>query len=297
MTTVERSPFFNFGATSMRVVSRTTRLSLAHLRVVGDIGGDFTADTTEVSGGALNFPWAIAITGFKGSLKVNAKEYDPDTQAIMSGGVVTNPTPVANGEVTDQANVTGTTLLSATGFLPPTITVADILNVKGGWYLAKAASTTTFNVYSINMAMLSRGLAALPVDKTGLVTPTPLTIPTTAGEAVLIVALGLTFTRGATAISVTSGDSFIFYVKPTFVEASKVIYGSATSSFDNVAVFLESERDGGMTTFAILYNCKCLGAPVPFKRKGYAEYDYSIMPQYDATLDAVGEIRTIRETW
>ncbi|HAJ78412.1 MAG TPA: hypothetical protein DCO75_01455 [Fibrobacteres bacterium] len=113
----------------------------------------------------------------------------------------------------------------------------------------------------------------------------------------VIVNLGLTFTRGASAISVTSGDSFIFYVKPTFVEASKVVFGSAVSTFDNVMVFLESERDGGMTTFAILYNCKCLGAPMPFKRKGYTEYDYNIMPQYDATLDAVGEIRTIREAW
>ena len=266
--TIERSPFFNFGASDIRIVSRTTKLSLAHMRVVGDIGGEYSADTVEVSGGSLNFPYAVAITGFKGSLKINCKEYDPDTQAIMSGAQTsTFATPAANGEVTDVANVTGTSLLSAAGFIAPTVTAADIADVKGGWYLCVAASTSTFNIYALNMAHLARGTNVTLQDKTGLVNAAPITIPTDPAATAVNTDLGLTFTRGASALSVTSGDSFIFYVKPTFVEAHTLVFGQQASTFDKVMVYLASEREGGMTTFAIMYNCKCMGAPLPFKRK------------------------------
>ena len=298
--TVERSPFFNFGISDMRIVSRTDKTSVSHLRVLGDVGGEFTADTTEVSGGALNYPYAVSITGFKGSLKVNAKEYDPDTQAKAAGGVSTFSTAAPNGEVTDSANVTGTTLMSAAGFITPIIKVADVTWVKGGWYLAVAASATTINVYAMNSSMFTRGPSAdylSYVDKSGLVNASPLTIPSDPNATLDMDTIGITMTRGASARSVTSGDSMIFYVKPTFVEANKMVFGSANASFTNVMVYLASEMEGGQTTFAILYNCKCLGAPIPFKRKGYAEYDYTIMPMYDSALDAVGEIRTIREAW
>lgn len=291
----ERNPYFAFGVTDVSLYQISDGVPLAHLRAVGDCGGDFTADTVKVEGGSQNFPWKVAITGFKGSIKLKLREYSPEALAIFLGGTSTVYPAAATGAVVDDANVKGTTLKSAAGFLSPTITAGDEADAKSGWYILKAASASTVDIYAYSTAHLNRGTDATVQDNYIKLTASPLAIPSGTGATLVVADLGLTFTRGASALAVTSGDTMRFFVQAPISEAWKLKFGQSVPSFNDVGVIIGGERDSGEGMMLHLYRCKCLGAPLNFVRKGYAEMDITVEPQYDSGFDGVGELMAIRE--
>jgi len=291
----ERNPYFGFGVNDVTLYQITDGSTLAHLRCIGDVQGDFSAETAKVEGGSQNYPWKVNITGFKGSLKLKVKEYSPEAMAIFMGGTLTNYVAAPTGDIVDEANVKGTTLLSATGFASVGVATGHEANLKPGWYMAKAVSSSTFDLYAYTSAHFGRGTSVVSQDNFLKLTSAPLTIPSTPAETVEIENLGLVFTRGATALSVTSGDTFRFFVQSPFTSAFKLKFGQNSSSFSDVGVIVGGERSDNEGLMLHLFRCKCLGGPLNFTRKGFAECDINIEPQYDSTLDGVGEFVGIRE--
>jgi len=291
----ERNPYFNFGAGDICIYQRSNGVPLAHLRAIGDCTGDFTADTARVEGGSQNWAWRIAVIGFKGSLKLKVKEVNPEALAIYMGGALTNYTaqPV-NGNVIDLANVQGTTLNSATGFISIAYSTGNQANMKPGYYCAVASDATHINIYGYSSSYLNRGTVVSPGDLI-LLTATPLVIPSGMGATLDIPTLGITMTRGASAISVTSGDSMRFFVEPPFNYGWRMKFGQSVPSFTDVGVVVNGERDTGEEYIAHFYKCKCTGGSIPFTRKGFAETDLAIEPMYDSVIDGVGEITVHRE--
>jgi hypothetical protein len=265
--------------------------------VLGDISGDFTADTVQVEGGSQNFPWKIDITGFKGSMKVKCKELDPDVHSMMMGGTLTDYSGGSGGAIIDTANVKGTSLFSAAGYIAPIVVPSTgAANLKPGWYVAIVlAGAATMDIYGYNSAHFKRGTAVSFIDEVGKLNASPITIPSAPAATVDVADLGLRFTRGASTLSVVAGDTMRFFVQSPFTESWKIKFGSDAAIFNDVMVTIESERDSGTGVFYSLYRCKCLGAPISLPRKNFAEYDFTITPQYDSVLDGVGEIIGIRE--
>lgn len=291
----ERAPFFGFGAHDLMIYDKTDGVPLAHLRVIGDVSGDFSADTVKVEGGSQNYPWKTAITGFKGSVKVKVKEYDPDAMAIFMGGTLTDYAAAATGDIIDEANVKGTDLYSASGFATVTVTGGDSADLKSGWYVLKATDATHCMLYAYSSSNLKAGTDETFENELGALWVAAIEIPATATTGTIIDATtGLTFTRGGSALSVTSGSTMRFFVQAPLAVGWKVKFGENAATFDDVGVMISGELLDGECMFAHFYSCKCLGAPIMFPRKGFAEFDITIEPSYDTALDGVGEIQYVR---
>jgi hypothetical protein len=291
----ERAPFFGFGAHDVMLYQKSNGMTLAHLRVIGDISGDFTADTVKVEGGSQNYSWATAVTGFKGSLKMKVKEYDPDAMAIFMGGTLTDYSAAATGDVVDEANVQGTDLYSATGFATVTVTSGDSADLKSGWYLLKATDATHCMLYAYSSSTLKSGTDEAFESELGALWDAAVEIPSdpTTGK-ITDATTGLEFTRGGEARSVTSGSTMRFFVQAPMTVGWKIKFGENAATFSDVGVMISGELNDGDIMFAHFYSCKCLGAPIMFPRKGFAEFDITVEPSYDSTLDGVGEIQYVR---
>lgn len=216
---------------------------------------------------------------------------------MMMGGTLTEYSGESGGAIIDTANVKGTSLFSAAGFIAPTVIPSTgAADLKPGWYVAIVlAGATTMNIYGYNSAHFKRGTDVSFIDEVGKLNASPITIPSTAGATVDVADLGLRFTRGASTLSVVAGDTMRFFVQSPFTESWKIKFGSDAAIFNDVMVTIASERESGTGIFYSFYRCKCLGAPISAPRKGFAEYDFTITPQYDSVLDGVGEIIGIRE--
>lgn len=292
----ETQPYMSFGAHDVRIYDITTGESLAHLRVIGDVSCEISGETTKVEGGSQNYPWAVAITGMKGSIKLKMKEQNPDALAIFLGGVKTDYTADADGDIIDEANIKGTSLYSSAGFSGVTVIPSTgAAELKPGWYLVKATTSSTFDIYAMSSAGFGRGTDAEYVDDAGKITTTPVAIPSSAGVTTDVAGLGLRFTRGAATLNVTAGDTFRFFVQSPFTNGWKVKFGQNAATFNDVGVIISSEKNDGLITFAHFPKCKCLGGPINFTRKGFAEGDITIEPQYDSVNDMFGEYAALRD--
>jgi hypothetical protein len=280
-----------FGAADIVGYDRTTHEILFCVQAIGDVNSDFTAEIEDLVGGANNYPLAKAVKSFKSSCKATIKEYNPALMEILTGGTKTLHTVSTTGDVTDEANVVGTSLYGSAGFSAVAVVTGDEADQKEGWFMALAASTTTIDIYAYNPQGLARGTSVTIQDDYNKITASPLTIPSTTGAELTCADLGIKFTRGAAARSVTQDDAFIFYVQKPATTAYKLKFGAANTTFDNIGVMITSQLYNGYMMIIHFYNALAVGAAFPLKHKGWAEYEINIEPMYDSTEDAVGEIR------
>lgn len=276
-----------YGINDIRGYSRTTGESLFHLRVLGDVNAEFNAEIEKLMGGSQNFAWDTAIKEFKASLKVTCREYNPDAMTTLLGGSLTEYAPDVDGAVLTPANVKGTSVISATTGVA-TVTITTAADAKEGWYLLKAASSTTVDIYAYSNADFSRGTDTSFYDDDGKLIAAATTITASTGSA--IANYGITLTGGSGTIGMTIGDTARFYVqKPSTAGGFKIKFGQAAATFDDIGVVIGGQTQSEEVTFLHFYKCKCAGMSMPFKEKGYAQYDFTIEPSYDTTLDGIGE--------
>jgi hypothetical protein len=292
----ERTPFFNFGASDVALYDRLGVLK-AHARVIGDVDCGMSASTAEVEGGTKNFPYAVSVVGQKGTIKLKLREHNPELLAISLGGVLTTYTPAA-GAIKDLANWYGTSVVASTGLVSISVKAAMKANLKPGLYFLKMSSTTKANIFAATDEFIKDGTDVTFTDQTGLVNASEITMPSSAGTTVDVDELGLTLTAGAGTIAYTSGDCASFFVVPEFTYGSDIVFGQASPVYDDYIVFISGERnmhDGvNDLVMACFYSCKIYGGSIKFVRKGYAEGDIELMPQYSTAKDAVGYLKTLR---
>lgn len=291
----ERIPFFNFGASDVAFYDRNG-VCKAHLRVIADVDGGFSASTTEVEGGTKNFPWAVTITGSKGTIKLKCREHNPDILAISLGGTLTTHTP-GDGAITNTANHYGTTVISSAGLASITVKSASKANLKPGLYFGVMTTSSTMDIYASTDQFITDGTDVVFGDD-AKVTSSSITIPSTPSATVDCDELGITLTRGTGSMSMTQGHACRFFVIPVYTYATEVLFGQATPVYNDYTVIISGERsmhDGVQDlVMAVFYSCKVYGGNIKFTRKGYAESEIEITPQYSTANDAVGFIKTIR---
>ena len=286
----EAQPKGLYGVHDIRFYDLDTGESKAHLRVLGDVNPEFTAEIEKLMGGSQMFPWDSEIKAFNSSLKVTCREYSADIMAMLLGGVATEYATDADGDVIDEENVFGTSVIDATtGIATITVKAGKEADLKEGWYLIKAASATTVNVYAYSSSNFSRGTDGVFVDEDGKITSSPLTI--TASTAVEVTDHGINLTGGSGAIGMTIGDTARFFVQKPHGGAYKVKFGQTSMNFEEVGCIISGQTSGGVTSYLHFYRVKCAGMAIPFTEKGFASYDITVEPMYDSTLDGVGEFR------
>lgn len=287
----ERNPMTMFGAHDVRFYSRTTGESLAHLRVLGDVNSEFTAEVEKLMGGSSYFPWDTAIKSFGSSLKITAREYDGDIMSLLLGGTLTEYASDSDGDIIDEANVKGTSVYGvATGILTVIpIPTTGPANLKEGWYLIKAASASTVNVYAYSNVDFTRGTDDTFEDEDGKITASPITITTSSNTD--ITDHGIRLTGGGGTIGMTTGDTARFYVQKIHGGAFEVKIGQSAMSFSDVGCVISMMEKDNITAFLHLYKVKVAGMAIGFPEKGFSTYDITVEPSYDSTLDAVGVFR------
>jgi hypothetical protein len=286
----ERNPRGLFGVHDVRFYNRSTGESISHLRVLGDVNPEFTAEIEKLMGGSQMFSWDSEIKSFEASLKITAKEYDGETMAMLLGGENTSYAADSDGDVLDEANVYGTSVIDATtGIATVTVESGEEDELKEGWYVIKAVSATTVDIYAYSSANFSRGTDLSFQDDDGKITASPLTI--TASTAVSVPDLGVELTGGSGTIGMTTGDTARFYIQKPHGGAYSVKFGQASMNFDEIGVVIAAQTSAGMTTYLHFYRCKAAGMAIPMVEKGYATYDITVEPMYDSDVDGVGEFR------
>lgn len=284
----ETAPWTSYGIHDIRLYDRSTGLSLGHWRVLGDVNNEFNAEYEKLMGGSQVFPWDSAVKEFSSSVKATVKEYNADATALLLGGSLTEYPEDAAGDVIGEANVQGTSCLNATtGVVGATVVATTgAADLKEGYFVVKAVSATTVDVYYYNSATFARGTNASFQDDDGKITATPLTIET--DTAVAVPNFGLELTGGSGTIALVTNDTFRGFVQQPHGGAYSIKFGEEITEFPDVGVVIASTYEGGDLTELILYKCKVAGTSIPFLEKGYSVFDVNIEPSYDADQDAYG---------
>lgn len=283
----EGQPQLIYGINDIRGYSRSTGESLFHLRVLGDFNSEFSAEIEKLMGGSQPFPFATAIKTLQSSLKITVREYTPDLTSILLGGTLTEYSADSNGDQIELENVTGTSAYSAViGIASVGLNDAD--EMKEGWYLFKATDSTHGLVYAYSSANFARGTNEAYENADGLITAASVTITTDTSTTVSN--FGFKFIGGSS-VGMTASDTCRFYIQKPHGGAWKVKFGSNATTFDDIGIVIGAQVVDDETTFLHFYKCKVAGMSIPFKEKGFSEYEISVEPSYDATEDAIGEIR------
>ena len=289
----EPNPQGLFGVNDVRFYNIATGESLAHLRVLGSVNPEFTAEIEKLMGGSQMFPFDAAIKSFNSSLSITAREYSGKLMEMLLGGTLTEYTADAAGAVETPVELTGTSIMGASqGIASITVKVAKVANLKEGYYLIKATDTNKFDVYAMSSANFARGDNVSYEDSYGKITDTPLILAGSAGVTDLD-DFGLTFTCGTHATpALVAADTARFYVrKPQAGGGYAVEFGKSAMEFNEVGCIIAGQTKSGVTTYLHLYRVMAAGMALPFVEKGYAEYTITVEPMYDSVLDAIGVFR------
>ncbi len=280
-----------FGIHDIRFFSRSTWFPVAYYKVLGDVNIDMPAEFVDLKGGSNLFSWASAVSSFKPAVSIVARQISADIVGMNLDADLTETTADSDGDVTDEANVNGTTIINATtGIATVTLKSSDEGDAKEGWYVIKCPTAgATVNVYSFSSSDFSRGTRGVLGDDDGLITSSPVTITT--GGTTDLADYGIRFTGGSGAIAFTEGHTACFYVQKPHGGAYSAIIGAQPLSFSEYGCNIVSETESGVQYNMLLYRVKPAGMSLPFKEKGYGEYNVNMSVLYDSVKNAFGVLK------
>jgi hypothetical protein len=194
------------GVHNLALVDIDSKETVTILKVVDTANIDLGETVAKMKGGDSNFPYSAAIVDCNDTVTVPVKEFPDGYMGLVYHGTQTSGAAEASGNIADAVNVTGTSLVAATGILAAiTKTVGGTL--REGIYMLKAAAAATLNVYGYS----DFDDLVESDDESGLVNATPYTVAT--GATVAITELGITVTGGASATAFTPGDTAIVVIR------------------------------------------------------------------------------------
>lgn len=255
---------------------------LAHIRGMGDFTFERSEEKAKLVVGKKTY--ATKTTKITRNVKIQLKEYYAELNQLMTGGQLTKHASNSAGEVVEEANVLGTSILAAaTGITSIEVDATHLANLKEGWYLIEAVDANSINLYAYSELDDKEIL-----DEKGLLTEAPIDI-TSAGE-VDLTELGLTITGGSGTIAFTPGNTAKFYVRPPYSEAWELLM-SGDDAVDDVMVIVTIQRDKGA---AVLFNFpKASPGGMSFNapENDYGTWDLSFEPLDDPISNSYASMR------
>jgi hypothetical protein len=195
------------GVHNLALVDIDTKETAAILKVVDSANIDLGESVAKMKGGDSNFPYSVAIVDCNDTVTVPVREFPDNFMGLVYHGTQTSGTAETTGNIADAVNVTGTSVVAATGILAAITKTASPAVLKEGIYIAKAAAAATLNFYGYS----DFDDLVESDDESGLVNATPYTI--SIGGTVAITELGITVTGGASATAFTPGDTAIIVIR------------------------------------------------------------------------------------
>ena len=210
------------------------------LKITDSATIDLGETVVTLKGGDSNYPYSAAIVDANSTISVPVKEFPTNFMALINHSTATTAAAETAGAAGTAVNVTGTSVVAATGILAAAAaTVGGTL--KEGIYIIKAASTTTVNIY----AYTDFSCIALGSDVTGLVNATPYTITTS--TAVAITEIGISLTGGAGTIGMTLNDTAIITVRKINTGTHDIsITDCLNNSYYKVYMFFQPTTEGNL---------------------------------------------------
>jgi hypothetical protein len=174
-----------FGIHSMTPYNRTTKKPYGILKVLGGANLEMSGETEDLFGGSSKYAYASENTQISASMTANVKSYPNFLMELFLGGTVSSISASASGEIRNEANAKGTSVLDeSTGIDGITITSSDNDDLKFGRYVIEAKTSTTVTVYHLTDIDFNRGTKGVYSDADLLVIADDVTITASSASAI-----------------------------------------------------------------------------------------------------------------
>lgn len=282
------NPNYIFGIHSVTPYDRVTRKPISFLRVLGEASLALSPSFEELKGGSMMYPWDAEPTEVNPECTFSAREYPFDMMKLLLAGDETELVSEANGDVYDEENVKGTSVLKATtGIASIAPSAGDGGDLKEGEYLLEAIDADSVKIYALTSVDLMRGNRLDFIDDTMAVVAT---VDITTGAASPVADLGITLTGGSGTIGMTPGDTARFRIRRPIVTGVKLIVGRAASAFQEFgAIMVAQRKSDGAICWLDVYKCRAAGMPISMKEKAYSEWSLNLKILYDSAKDGLFE--------
>lgn len=196
------------GVNNMALVDMATGDIASLLKVVDTANIDLGETVAKLKGGAGNFPYSVAIVDCNDTVTIPVKEFPDSFRSLLYHGTQTSCAAEIAGNISTIVNMTGTSVVAATG-LTATGTPTALGTLKEGIYMLKAISATKLRV----IGYTDFDSLVMADETKGEVNPTTTDYTVSIGATVALTEIGVTVTAGASATAFTINDTAIFTVR------------------------------------------------------------------------------------
>lgn len=291
------NPRVLFGIHSVAPYNRADGTFYGIAKVIGTLELNLSGKLVDLYGGSSQYPWSVQSGVISTDIKLGIKEFPDFLFQLFLGHATTDNAAEASASVTSLTNVKGTSVMNGTtGVASVAVKSGSETDVKFGYFVVKAVSATTVDVYLASDADIARGNAGSYQNDLLKITASPLTI-TTGATHTTIPNFGVDLVGGSGAIGMTSGDTATFKSRPINTASRDVTVGVAgdVNAEFGMVVIGEKEGDGKMVEID-LYRVKGIGMPFPMKEKAFVESQIAMKAFYDSAKNGVFSIRDVSPT-
>jgi hydrogenase maturation factor len=279
-----------FGIHSFTAFRRTNGLPYGMARVLSGSTFKLEGDIIELKGGSNRFSWAIEDGDVAAQMDFSMQEYPDWVFEVFGGKAPTTGSVEASGNVSAIVDKNGTTVVGATGLLA-TVTVSTAADLKTGKYVIKATGAAAFSLYALSNVDFGRGTDVDFTDDTLLVATVT---GVGSGSTHAISGHGITFTAGASAGAMTTGDTATFDVRAVNTVNRVVKLGGLADVFPEFSAVAYAQKSGnGQVLELQIYKMKAIGMGLGAERKAFGQSEYSAKAAYDSVEDAICQIRDV----
>ena len=234
-----------FGEHSITFLDYVTKIPRKTIKVIAETTLPFSADVEVLYGGSNKYAWEAEAKYVKPEGALQFKQFDSDIYEWLANAAITSTTvagtavPSTTGVISTPVNVKGTSMFATTGMVAPTITSGKNADLKEGLYVVEAVTSNTYNVYTTTDYDFQSGSQTYLIDNTLKIVSAQ---AMATGVAQTISNFGLTITGGATAPSLTVGDTCTFEVTPIYYEEETITMGQSGFLFPKYSCVISGMR-------------------------------------------------------
>jgi hypothetical protein len=232
------APIGIYGLWSVTFKDRVSKLPQAMIKVAAEFTCPFEADMEDYVGGGSKFVLASEPKYIKADAAFQIKQFNKESYLYLGAGSDASGSAEPTGAVTAPANAKGTSAVAATGIATIAVKGGSEKDLKTGDYVGVVVSASTIDLYCDSDVdfggVYTGGTATQFIDDTNKITAAPLSI--TMGGTVDVASYGISITGGASAISMTTGDTFTFSVRAANIANEVITLGDRNTFFKSYSV-------------------------------------------------------------
>lgn len=289
------NPRVLFGVHSIAPYNVSTGEPYGIGKVLGTAEVNLAGNLVELNGGSSKFAWSVQEGVISSDVNVTLREYPNFLFELMLGQAVTANAAEAAASATAIANKKGTSVVAATTGITSVASVTTAADVKFAYYVVKAVSATTVDVFAASDVDFFRGTDLVYQNDLLKITASALTI--TASSATVIPNTGISLNGGSGTIGMTTGDTAVFSSRPINTKSIDVTIGASGVVNPEFGMVILGEKLGsGEMVELDLFRCKGEGMPINLAAKAFSEAALKIKAFQDSSRNGVFSLRHVNPT-